>query len=92
MTSYNETGGHMMHVWQLQEAKAKLTQLINDSQLEPQIISRHGVHESVVISLEQYLELCGAKENITTFFKKSPLYGLDIVFERDESSFRDMEI
>lgn len=81
-----------MHVWQLQEAKAKLTQVINESKSEPQIISRHGVHESVVISVEQYLELCGAKEDITTFFKQSPLYDLDITIERDQSSFRDTDL
>ncbi|NDH66687.1 MAG: type II toxin-antitoxin system Phd/YefM family antitoxin [Gammaproteobacteria bacterium] len=82
----------MMHVWQLQEAKAKLTQLINRSKSEPQIISRHGVNESVVISMDQYLELCGAKENITTYFKNSPLYGIDIALERDQSSFRDTDL
>ncbi|MEI6095096.1 MAG: type II toxin-antitoxin system Phd/YefM family antitoxin [Gammaproteobacteria bacterium] len=82
----------MMHVWQLQEAKAKLTQLINRSKSEPQIISRHGVNESVVISMDQYLELCGAKENITTYFKNSPLYGVDIALERDQSSFRDTDL
>ncbi len=81
-----------MHVWQLQEAKAKLTQLINRSKSEPQIISRHGVNESVVISMDQYLELCGAKENITTYFKNSPLYGIDIALERDQSSFRDTDL
>jgi len=81
-----------MHVWQLQEAKAKLTQLINRSKSEPQIISRHGVNESVVISMDQYLELCGAKENITTYFKNSPLYGVDIALERDQSSFRDTDL
>ena len=82
----------MMHVWQLQEAKAKLTQLINRSKSEPQIISRHGVNDSVVISMDQYLELCGAKENITTYFKNSPLYGVDIALERDQSSFRDTDL
>ncbi len=81
-----------MHIWQLQEAKAKLTQLINESKSEPQIISRHGVHESVVISMEQYLELCGSKENITTYFRKSPLFGVDIAFERDQSPNRDTDL
>ncbi len=91
MTSKTSFLGVIMHVWQLQEAKAKLTQLINESKFEPQVISRHGVQESVVISMEQYLVLCGAKEDIATFFKKSPLYGLDTLFERDQSSFRDTD-
>lgn len=81
-----------MAVWQLQEAKAKLTQLMRDAHTEPQIISRHGHHESVVISMEQYLEFCGASEDLTAFFKKSPLYGLDTLFEREQSAFRDIEL
>jgi hypothetical protein len=42
--------------------------------------------------MDQYLELCGAKENITTYFKNSPLYGVDIALERDQSSFRDTDL
>lgn len=81
-----------MQIWQLQEAKAKLTQLVNESQFEPQIISRHGKNESVVISMEKYLELCGAKEDLTDFFRNSPLMGLDDLFQRDKSSFRDTDL
>jgi prevent-host-death family protein len=81
-----------MQIWQLQEAKAKLTQLVNESQFEPQIISRHGKNESVVISMEKYLELCGEKEDLTVFFRHSPLMGLDALFERDKSSFRDTDL
>lgn len=81
-----------MHVWQLQEAKAKLTQLIKASRSEPQVISRHGTPTSVVISMDQYLTLCGTKKDITVFFRKSPLYGLDIEFERDQSSFRETDL
>ena len=43
-----------MHIWQLQEAKAKFTQLMNEAKLEPQIISRHGVRETVMISIEKF--------------------------------------
>jgi prevent-host-death family protein len=81
-----------MHVWQLQEAKAKLTQLINDTKNSPQIISRHGVNEAIVINIEKYHELCGEKESIVSFFRKSPLYGLDIEFERDKSLPREIDL
>jgi prevent-host-death family protein len=42
-----------MHVWQLQEAKAKLTELVNKCKLEPQFISRRGVNEVVVVSVDK---------------------------------------
>ncbi len=77
-----------MHVWQLQEAKAKLTQLMNEAKREPQLISRRGINESVVISLEKYQELVGKKEDIVAFFRKSPLVDVDLELDRDRSSIR----
>lgn len=81
-----------MHVWQLQEAKAKLTQLIKEANLEPQIISRHGVNETVVISMEKYKELIGKKQDIVSFFRRSPLYDIDLEIRRDTSAIRDVDL
>lgn len=80
-----------MREWQLQEAKAKLSELVGSSQLEPQIISRHGKKECVVISFAKYKELLGGDENLVSFFKNSPLYGIDIDFSRDNSNSREVE-
>ncbi len=42
-------------IWKLQEAKTKLTQLIKETNLEPQIIPRNDINETVVIlSMEKY--------------------------------------
>jgi prevent-host-death family protein len=81
-----------MHVWQLQEAKAKLTQLIKEAKLEPQIISRHGVNETVVISMEKYKELVGQTEDVVSFFRRSPLNGIDLDFKRDPSAGRNIDL
>ena len=81
-----------MQVWQLQEAKAKLTKLINDTKREPQIISRHGVSEVIVMNINKYAELCKTKESIVSFFRKSPLNGMDIEFERDQSRMREVDL
>lgn len=80
-----------MHVWQLQEAKAKLTQLIKEAKREPQIISRHGVNEMIVISIEQYEALVGKKETLASFLKNSPLYGVDWEPKRDSSGMRNID-
>lgn len=78
-----------MHTWQLQEAKAKLTELINCSKKTPQIISRRGVDEVVVLDIQKYRELTGENENIVSFFRNSPLQGLELDLERDKSPMRD---
>ena len=81
-----------MHIWQLQEAKAKLTQLIKEANFEPQIISRRGVNETVVISMEKYKELLGKKEDLVSFFRNSPLYGIDLDLKRDTSTIREIDL
>ena len=81
-----------MHIWQLHEAKAKLTQLMNEAKHEPQIISRHGVSENVVISLAKYRELCRVQEDIVSFFKNSPLNGVDIDLNRDSALIREVDL
>lgn len=81
-----------MQIWQLQEAKAKLTKLLNEAKQEPQFISRHGINESVVMSLEKYQELIGEKKDLVAFFKKSPLKGIDLDIKRDASFMRDSEL
>lgn len=81
-----------MHVWQLQEAKAKLTELLNEAQHEPQIISRRGVHEVVVMTIEKYREFTGKNENIVSFFQNSPLYGVELDLKRDDSPMREADL
>ena len=81
-----------MHIWQLQEAKAKLTQLIKEAHFEPQIISRRGINETVVISMEKYKELLGKKEDLVSFFRNSPLYGIDLDLKRDTSTIREIDL
>ncbi len=81
-----------MRVWQLQEAKAKLTQLMKNAQFEDQIISRHGVNEMVVMSIERYKKLTSKEESIVSFFRKSPLNGVDLDFSRDTSFMREIDL
>jgi prevent-host-death family protein len=81
-----------MRVWQLQEAKAKLTEVINKAKINPQIISRHGVNEIVLLNITKYEELCGNKVDIVSFFQSSPLYNLDVTFDRDQATSRNIEL
>lgn len=81
-----------MHVWQLHEAKAKLTQLVNEAKFEPQIISRHGIEETVVMSISMYKQLTEKKEDLVSFFRNSPLMDSDIKIERDKSSIREVNL
>lgn len=85
-----------MHTWQLQEAKAKLSQLLKLCKIEgPQEISVHGIKTAVLISQQDYEKLTSKslpKKDFVSFMRSSPLYKSDIKFERNISSMRDIEL
>jgi prevent-host-death family protein len=80
-------------VWQLQEAKNKLSQVVQDAQKSgPQVITVHGKEAVVVLSVEQYRQLIQKKESLADFFLRSPLHGSDLAIERDQDLGRDIEL
>lgn len=81
-----------MEIWQLQEAKAKLTEVINECKFQPQFISRRGVNEAVVLNIQKYTELLQLKENVVSFFRNSPLSETNINFTRDKQEMREIEL
>lgn len=81
-----------MHIWQLQEAKAKLTQFVKEAKDSPQVISRRGEPEIVAMSIDKYKQLTNTKQSLLSFFKSSPLYQADFDIERDKSKMRDIDL
>lgn len=74
----------MARVWQLQEAKNKLSEVVEEAiQHGPQVISRRGAEIAVVLSYEEYLTLKKSRTNLAQFFLESPLRGSDLDLKRD---------
>lgn len=72
-----------MHTWQMQEAKARMSELVKRAQTQPQDITLHGKSVAVVISRETFDRLSLAQDSLVDFMRRSPLYGAeDITFER----------
>jgi prevent-host-death family protein len=79
----------MMHTWQLQEAKNRLSEVVAEAITSgPQIISKRGVETVVVISFRDYRKLAGRQQKLTDFFQASPLYGVELDLSRDQGSPR----
>ena len=79
----------MNRIWQLQEAKSILSELVNKAQEEgPQIITRHGDEVAVVISYEDFNRLRKPETSLVEFLRSSPLAGTEIDLKRDDSPFR----
>ena len=80
-----------MQTWQMQEAKAHMSELVKRAQNQPQDITLHGKSVAVVISRETFDRLSQAQDSLVGFMRRSPLYGADdIVFERDQSLTREV--
>lgn len=69
---------HEKGVWQLQEAKARFSEVVKASQEEPQIITVHGKEEAVLLSYDEFIELTTPQMSAWEFFRNSPLYGVEL--------------
>lgn len=83
-----------MTAWQIQEAKNKLSELIDRALSEgPQVITRHGVEVAVVMPFVGYKKLTMRKQLLGDFFMASPLRKSGLVIERDkQTTLRDIEL
>lgn len=80
-----------MHTWQMQEAKARLSELVKCAQTQPQEITVHGKSVAVVISRETFDRLSQAQESLVDFMRRSPLHDNDdVVIERDRRLTREV--
>lgn len=80
-----------MQTWQMQEAKARLSEVVKRAQNQPQDITLHGKSVAVMISRETFDRLSQSQDSLVDFMRRSPLFGLDdIAFERDQSLTREV--
>lgn len=80
-----------MQIWQLQEAKAKFSELVRKATFEgPQEVTVRGQEQVVVISKKSYEGLLHPKPSFWEFMSNSPLKGVELELERDQSLLRDV--
>jgi prevent-host-death family protein len=75
-----------MHTWQLQEAKDKFSEVVDNALHDgPQLITKHGTEVAVVLSVEEYRNLTITRKKLSDFFRESPLSEEDLDLSRDKS-------
>jgi antitoxin Phd len=80
----------MSEVWQLQEAKSKFSEVVEDALRDgPQVITRRGVKTAVLLSYTDYQQMFLKQQKLSDFFRQSPLVGVDLDLSRDQSPIRD---
>lgn len=81
-----------MHIWQLKEAKNKLSEIIRKAQEEgPQTITKHGMDAVVVLSMADYKSLMKPNTTLVQFMAKSPLAEFETKVNRDNSMGRETD-
>ncbi|MCL4871239.1 MAG: type II toxin-antitoxin system Phd/YefM family antitoxin [Anaerolineae bacterium] len=83
----------LQHTWQLQEAKNKLSELVEKALSDgPQIITKRGVETAIILSYSDYRKMVSSQKKLSQFFRESPLVGVDLDLIRDNSPIRDVSL
>lgn len=78
--------------WTVANAKAKLSEVIQQAQMAPQTITRNGKPSVVVVSAEEWERKTMRKGTLAQFLMDSPLRGTDLDLERQADDARDLPL
>ncbi|MBV5323227.1 type II toxin-antitoxin system Phd/YefM family antitoxin [bacterium] len=79
--------------WQLQEAKNRLSQVVDQALHDgPQTITLRGKPSAVVVSFEEYRKLTMPSTGLLQFFRKSPLCEVELDLGRSDDLSREVEL
>jgi len=82
-----------MGQWQLQTAKARLSEVIKSARNEgPQQVTVRGTPSVVVMSVEDYEAMKKPRPGFVELMRSSPLVGAELVIERSNSTIRDIPL
>ncbi|HEX7839255.1 MAG TPA: type II toxin-antitoxin system prevent-host-death family antitoxin [Kofleriaceae bacterium] len=82
-----------MRSWQLQDAKNRLSEVVDEaSRSGPQVITRRGVEAAVVVSAADWARLARRRSPLIEILRRAPRVqgGLDVTRSRDTG--RDVEL
>jgi prevent-host-death family protein len=80
----------MARIWQLQEAKNRFSEVVEEALKQgPQIITRRGIETAIVLSYTDYRKMLMQQKKLSEFFRESPLVGVDLNLTRDVSPARN---
>jgi prevent-host-death family protein len=81
-----------MGTWQLQDAKAKFSEVVRMAEAEPQTVTMRGRPVVVIVSQREYQKLGKSKPSFLEFMQNSPLADIEIELERDRSGAREVSL
>jgi antitoxin Phd len=96
MATRRKSGASTENEWQLQDAKARFSEVFRLAREQgPQRITRHGKIAVVVIPAEEYDRIRAPrkrKQSLTKFFAESPLARSGVQIDRPTDLGRDVDL
>lgn len=80
------------NIWQIQEAKAKFSEVIEKTKEEYQTITKNGEPVAVIISKKDFDKIAKPKTSLLEFFKNAPFPEIDLDIERSRSLPREIDL
>jgi prevent-host-death family protein len=79
--------------WQLQEAKARLSEVVQRAERDgPQEITLRGRPAAVVISKKDFTRMTARKPSLVRFLRESPLAKVELRISRSRSLTRTVDL
>ncbi len=78
--------------WTVAGAKARLSEVIERAQSDPQIITRHGKPSVVMVSAQEWARKTVRKGTLAEFLMASPLRDANLVLDRVRDQPRDLDL
>lgn len=80
-------------IWQIQEAKAKFSQLIEEVGKNGfQTITKQGEPVAVILSKEEFDQMIKPKTSLYNFFKNAPCQDVELDIERSKDIPREFDL
>jgi prevent-host-death family protein len=81
-----------MSIWQIQNAKARLSEVIERARSEgPQTITRHGAERAIVLSIEDYRALIANRPDFKEYLLGGPKVD-DFSIKRERDTGRAVKL
>lgn len=81
------------NVWQIQEAKAKFSQLVEEASVKGyQTITKQGEPVAVILSKKEFDKLTQSKSSLLNFFKAAPCQEIDLDIQRSKDLPRELDL
>ena len=79
--------------WQLQEAKNRFSEVVDEALTHgPQTVTRHGREVVVVLSIEDYRRMNPPKNTLLEFLQVSTLAAVELDITRSKELPRDIDL